>query len=178
MKKLTACLALVLAALVAAPALAQDHGSGGGVGCGDVFGDLIEIKRAPDTGQPILQKRWVELPKEVPGYGWGYCKIALDKNGSELPFAPLSCDIHPDYVDQIVPVDYFGRLNGGRTKEKNHRMHFNEVISTIMLNFIEAIAENEPSLLLTPPEVSLESHLMAFAAERSRRRYTVEEIRL
>lgn len=131
MKKLTACLALALAALIAAPTLAQDHGSGGGVGCGDVFGDLIEVKRAADTGQPILQKRWVELPKEAPGYGWGYCKIALDTNGNELPFAPLSCDIHPDYVDQVVAVDYFGRLNGGRTKEKNHRMHFNEVISTI-----------------------------------------------
>ncbi len=50
--------------------------------------------------------------------------------------------------------------------------------ATIMLNFIEAIAENNPALLLTSPEISLESHLMAFAAERSRKKRTVEEIRL
>jgi predicted dehydrogenase len=50
--------------------------------------------------------------------------------------------------------------------------------ATIMLNFIEAIAENNPALLLTSPEVSLESHLMAFAAERARKNRTVEEIRL
>lgn len=50
--------------------------------------------------------------------------------------------------------------------------------AAIMLTFIEAIAENDPGRLLTSPEVSLESHLMAFAAERSRRNRTVEEIRL
>ena len=50
--------------------------------------------------------------------------------------------------------------------------------STVMLNFIEAIAENNPSLLRTSPEVSLESHLMAFAAERARANNTVEAIRL
>ena len=49
---------------------------------------------------------------------------------------------------------------------------------TIILNFIQAIAEEDPSLLLTSPEVSLESHLMAFAAERARRNGTVEEIHL
>jgi len=109
--------------------IAQDeHGGGGGGGCGDVFGDLIHILRN-DAGQPILAQRWVELPAEVPGYGWGYCPIAVDANGTELEFVPYSCDIaDPDLVQE---VDYFGRLNGGRTKERNNRMHFDEVISNI-----------------------------------------------
>lgn len=131
MNSSAAYLVPILALVVAGPAWAQDHGGGGGVGCGDVFGDLIEIQREAGTGQPILQKRWVELPKEAPGYGWGYCKIAVDSQGNELRFAPLSCDVHPDDLVKVVSVDYFGRLNGGRTKEKNHRMHLNEVISTI-----------------------------------------------
>jgi len=108
-------------------ALAQEHGGNGGSGCGDVFGDLIHIKRDTATGQPILQKRWIELPQDT--YGWGYCPIAIDADGDEIPFAPLSCD--PGSPDAVVEVDYFGRLNGGRTKERNSRMHFNEVIASI-----------------------------------------------
>jgi predicted dehydrogenase len=50
--------------------------------------------------------------------------------------------------------------------------------ASIILNFIEAIAEAKPSVLLTDPEVSLESHLMAFAAERSRKNHKAEEIHL
>jgi hypothetical protein len=34
--------------------------------------------------------------------------------------------------------------------------------------FIEAIAENDPSKILSGPEETLESHLMTFAAERAR----------
>ncbi|MEI7437608.1 MAG: hypothetical protein WCL16_12465, partial [bacterium] len=48
--------------------------------------------------------------------------------------------------------------------------------ASIILNFIEAIAENNPALLLADPEVSLESHLMAFAAERSRTNGKAEEL--
>jgi hypothetical protein len=120
----------------------EDHGSGGGGGgCGDVFGDLIHILRN-DDGQPILAQRWVELPAEVPGYGWGYCPIAVytDDVGDqqEIPFLPFSCDFDltnpqdpEDPPLEVVEVDYFGRLNGGRTKERNNRMHFDEVISNI-----------------------------------------------
>jgi hypothetical protein len=112
-----------------------DHGShggsGGGGGCGDVFGDLIHILRN-EQGQPILAQRWVELPAKVPGYGWGYCPIAISgADKQELPFLPYSCDIDPDSIDLVEEVDYFGRLNGGRTKERNNRMHFDEVISNI-----------------------------------------------
>jgi len=117
---------VVLVALMGLPSAAQDHGDGG---CGDVFGDLIHVLRDVETGQPILAQRWVELPAEVPGYGWGYCPIALDALGNEIGFLPFSCDVtDPTAVEE---VDYFGRLNAGRTKEKNSRMHFNEVISTI-----------------------------------------------
>jgi predicted dehydrogenase len=48
--------------------------------------------------------------------------------------------------------------------------------SAIILSFIKAIAENNPSILLTDPQVSLESHLMAFAAERSRKNGKAEEV--
>ena len=132
MRKGLVCLAIGVAVLLAppSPVLAQDHGSGGGGGCGDVFGDLIHIKRA-DTGQPILARRWIELPKEEPGYGWGYCKIAVDASGNELGFADLSCDVAEEDLARVVEVNYFGRLNGGRTKERNNRMHFNEVLSSI-----------------------------------------------
>lgn len=48
----------------------------------------------------------------------------------------------------------------------------------IILNFIQAIAENDPAKLCTTPDISLESHLIAFAAERARKAHTVEEIRI
>ncbi len=127
---------LVMMVVLAAPLAAQDHEVGG---CGDVFGDLIHLVRDDITGQPILARRFVELPKEVPGYGWGYCKIAITEDLQEIPFLPFSCDLKLDEDgDGVaeyapVPVDYFGRLSGGRTKEKNHRMHLDEVISTIKM---------------------------------------------
>ena len=121
--------------LMTAPALAlaQGHGGGsgeeggGGAGCGDVFGDLVHVKRDPGTGQPILQKRWVELKSDT--FGFDYCPIPVSGAGTELPFAELSCD--PADPSAVVEVDYFGRLSGGRTKERNNRMHFDEVISSI-----------------------------------------------
>ena len=137
--KRTSCLRWLLPVAVflfmPVPAISQDHGSGGsgGGGCGDVFGDLIHILRN-EHGQPILAQRWVELPAEVPGYGWGYCPIAVSgEDKQELKFLPYSCDIDPEDIHLVEPVDYFGRLNGGRTKERNNRMHFDEVISNIKM---------------------------------------------
>jgi hypothetical protein len=91
------------------PAVAQS-------GTGDVFGDLVHILRDPTTGQPILAQRWVELPGPVTGYGWGYCPVAVDVNGAEIGFIPYTCD--PIDPTAVVDVDYFGRLNAGRTKER------------------------------------------------------------
>ena len=140
------CTAIASLALTASPlaVFGQEHGSGGGGGgggCGDVFGDLIHVLRDDVTGQPVLAKRWVEMPAELPGYGWGYCPIAVyheDGEEMEIPFLPFSCDFdltNPDDPDgeplAVEEVDYFGRLNGGRTKERNNRMHFDEVISNI-----------------------------------------------
>ena len=146
--KRTSCLRWLLPVTVflfmPVPAISQDHGSGhgggGGGGCGDVFGDLIHILRDDVTGQPILAQRWVELPADAKGYGWGYCPVAVytDESGDqqEIPFLPYSCDY--DLLDQngeilfaVEEVNYFGRLNGGRTKERNNRMHLDEVISNI-----------------------------------------------
>lgn len=105
------------------PLLAQDSGD---THVGDVFGDLVHIKRDPTTGQPILQKRDVLLPGDVPGIA--YCPIPVDATGFEIPFLPLSCDPDPAYADAMIEVDYFGRLSGGRTQERNLRMHFDETI--------------------------------------------------
>jgi hypothetical protein len=46
----------------------------------------------------------------------------------------------------------------------------------IMNDFVEAITNRDPESILSGPEVSLEAHLMAFAAERSRLNHTVEVI--
>ncbi len=46
----------------------------------------------------------------------------------------------------------------------------------IMNSFISAVAQNDPSLITSGPEVSLESHLMVFAAEKARRTGTVQEL--
>ena len=100
-----AWIVLTIAALSLMPLTAiseEDHGSGGGGGgCGDVFGELIHILRDDLTGQPILAKRWVELPAAVQGYGWGYCPIAVyhvDGDQQEIPFLPNSCDY--DLLDE------------------------------------------------------------------------------
>lgn len=98
---------------------------------GDLLGDLVHIKRDATTGQPVLQKRWVSLPNDT--FGWDYCPIPVDIDGSEIPFAELACDVDPTQLDRVVEVDYFGRLSGGRTKERNQRMHFDEVISNMKL---------------------------------------------
>lgn len=136
-----ACRGILLAAIamLALPLAvgAQEHGGGGGGGggCGDVFGDLVHVLRDDVTGQPILAQRWIELPAETQGYGWGYCPVAVyhDENGEqqEIDFIPYTCDLDPDSLELVEEVNYFGRLNGGRTKERNHRMHFNEVVSNI-----------------------------------------------
>jgi hypothetical protein len=113
--------------LFMAPGSALAAESGGGSGCGDIFGDLIHIKRDAVTGQPILQKRWIEYPQDL--FDWGYCPIPVDINGEEIPFVDLTCD--PVDTEAVVEVDYFGRLSGGRTKERVNRMHFDEVINNI-----------------------------------------------
>jgi len=46
----------------------------------------------------------------------------------------------------------------------------------IMRNFIYAVRDNDPSWITSGPEVSLESHLMVFAAEKARRTGTVVEL--
>lgn len=116
------------AASVVCAADSGGHASGGG-GCGDVFGDLVHILRDPDTGQPILQKRTILGPQDV--LLEAYCPIPVDIEGNEIALVDLSCD--PIDTEAVVEVDYFGRLSGGRTKERNSRMHFDEVIANIKM---------------------------------------------
>lgn len=47
----------------------------------------------------------------------------------------------------------------------------------IIENFVKAVADNDPSLILTGIDETLESHLMVFAAEESRRNNTVCEVK-
>lgn len=128
---------LVMLAPSTAISKGGNSGRGGGsnitgvvVDYGDVFGDLIHILRDGRTGQPIYAQRWVEMPAELPGYGWGYCAIGIDADGEEIPFMPYSCDLDTTDAD-TVEVNYFGRLNGSRVQERNLRMHFNEAIINI-----------------------------------------------
>ncbi len=133
---------MVTALVMMAPATAISKGGGGKGGgggssttgvlvdYGDVFGDLIHILRDGTTGQPIFAQRWVEMPAELPGFGWGYCSIGIDQDGTEIPFLPYSCDLDTTNAD-AVEVNYFGRLNGSRVQERNLRMHFNEAIINI-----------------------------------------------
>lgn len=48
----------------------------------------------------------------------------------------------------------------------------------LLANFIQAVATQDPSVLTSTVDVSIESHVMGFAAERSRREQTVEEVRV
>ncbi|MCB0109526.1 MAG: Gfo/Idh/MocA family oxidoreductase, partial [Caldilineaceae bacterium] len=48
----------------------------------------------------------------------------------------------------------------------------------LMAAFIKAVAENDPSGLLSGPDETLESHLMVFAAEQARREHRVVEVEL
>jgi hypothetical protein len=121
---------VIIAAALAAPSGSSMFAQGEETShVGDVFGDLIHIKRDPTTGQPILQKREVLLPEDVPG--WAYCPIPVDVAGAEIPFLPQSCDPDPAYTNDMIEVDYFGRLSAGRTQERNLRMHFDETIAFI-----------------------------------------------
>ena len=106
---------------------------------GDMFGDLVHVKRNPTTGQPILQKRWIEMKSDT--FGWGYCPIPVNGAGEEIGFVELSCD--PADPLAVVEVNYFGRLSGGRTKERNSRMHFDEVISTIKDPAVGTVGQDE-----------------------------------
>lgn len=47
----------------------------------------------------------------------------------------------------------------------------------IIRDFVEAVRNNDPERILSGPEVSLETHLSVFAAERARKNNTVEWIR-
>lgn len=115
-------------------AFAQDsHGDGGESGCGDLFGDLVEILRTPTTGVPLLEKRSVLLPEGVRADV--YCPVGLYRDpvsgtAVEVPFVQDSCDFDTTTWTPTA-VDYFGRLSAGRTKERNIRMHLDEVIEKI-----------------------------------------------
>jgi hypothetical protein len=56
-------LALACALAVPLSAQAQEPTTG------DLFGDVIQILRDATTGQPILQRRWIELPGDT--FDWG-----------------------------------------------------------------------------------------------------------
>ena len=129
---------IVMALLLLVPTAAVSKNGGGKndgstteviVDYGDVFGDLIHILRVSETGQPIFAQRWIEMPEALPGFGWGYCAIAVAEDGSRLPFKPYSCDVEEGAP--VVEVDYFGRLNASRVQERNQRLHFNETITNI-----------------------------------------------
>lgn len=48
----------------------------------------------------------------------------------------------------------------------------------LVRDWVQAVGQQRPELLSSSIEVSVESHLMAFAAERSRRQRTIEDVRV
>jgi hypothetical protein len=50
--------------------------------------------------------------------------------------------------------------------------------SGLMRDFVEAVSKEDKSRLTSTLEASMESHLMGFLAEKSRRERTVEKVRL
>ena len=48
----------------------------------------------------------------------------------------------------------------------------------LIRDWIQAVAQKDKTLLSSSIDVSIESHLMAFAAEKSRLNRTIEEVRL
>ncbi|RKZ75816.1 MAG: hypothetical protein DRR19_29095 [Candidatus Parabeggiatoa sp. nov. 1] len=49
-------------------------------------------------------------------------------------------------------------------------------VVSLISTFIEAVAKNDPSRLLSGPDETLESHLMVFAAEQARRENRVVDM--
>ncbi len=160
LQRLSWLAALFLAMPMFVGAQESDHG-GGGAGCGDVFGDLVHVKRDAVTGQPIFARRWIEMPGDM--YDWGYCSIAVTAEGEEIGFVDLTCD--PIDPEAVVEVDYFGRLSGGRTKERNSRMHFNEVISSIKV--ADWVTTDETGRLKMGYECTIEAGMAPACAEWS-----------
>ena len=48
----------------------------------------------------------------------------------------------------------------------------------LVRDWVQAVAQNDPSLLSSSIDVSVESHLVAFAAERSRLNRSIEDVRI
>jgi hypothetical protein len=46
----------------------------------------------------------------------------------------------------------------------------------MMKRFLAAVAENDPAMVLSGPDDSLESHLMVFAAEKARREHRIVDM--
>ena len=49
------------------------------------------------------------------------------------------------------------------------------LVLTCQDSFVRAVARNDPSLILTGPDDALESHLLVFDAEKSRKTHTIVE---
>jgi predicted dehydrogenase len=67
---------------------------------------------------------------------------------------------------------YDARINIDDPMMSGHRGGDYEIVKA----FVEAVANNDKRLILSGPEVSLETHLAVFAAERSRLNMTVENV--
>jgi len=108
-----------------------------------VFGDLVHILRDGRTGQPILQKRVIEEQGTMVD---GFCPVPVNGRGEEVGLVLGTCD--PLDADAVIEVNYFGRLSGGRTKERNNRMHFDEVISSIKDPDVGRVTEDDTGRLM------------------------------
>ncbi len=77
---------------------------------------------------------------------------------------------HLDFLTDKVTTVPFADSDGSITSGHGGGDYF------IVKDFVAAVRDNDPSRITSGPDVSLESHLIVFAAERARHNATVEKI--
>jgi hypothetical protein len=83
-----------------------------------------------------------------------------------------------DIVGDMTTMVHTDFLTGKKTEWKNATDMHGGGDWRLVANWIEAISKNDASLLTSTIDASIESHLMGFAAEQSRMRNKVVEIKL
>ena len=83
-----------------------------------------------------------------------------------------------DIVGDMTTMVHTDFLTGKKTEWKNATDMHGGGDWRLVANWIEAISKNDASLLTSTIDASIESHLMGFAAEKSRKENKVVEIKL
>ena len=83
-----------------------------------------------------------------------------------------------DVVGDMYSFTHTDFLTGKKTEWKNATDMHGGGDWRLVANWLQAVSKNDPSLLTSTIDASIESHLMGFAAEKSRKEQKVVEIKL